>query len=241
MIEFPLVQDGAFGQPGAMRILVVEDERKVAALVEAGLAEQGFVVEVCHDGTSALRRAEAGGIDALVMDIMIPGPDGLSVLRRLRESRNTVPVILLTARGDPAERIEGLNLGADDYLPKPFLVAELVARVRAVLRRRSGEGLTVVSCGDLHVNFATREVRRGLTPVELTKSEFALLECLMRSPGRAVTRVDLSQQVWKHQFDAGTNFVDAAVRRLRRKIDDPFPRKLIQTVRGLGYAIHCES
>ena len=168
---------------------------------------------------------------------MVPGRDGLSVLRQLRESRNNVPVILLTARGTANERIEGLNLGADDYLPKPFVMAELVARVRAIARRRTGEGLTVVTIADLHVNFATREVRRGGIRIDLTKSEFALLECLLRNPGRPVTRVDMSQQVWKHQFDAGTNFVDAAVKRLRRKIDDPFPAKLIQTVRGLGYSI----
>lgn len=224
-----------------MRVLVVEDERKVAALVRAGLEEQGFVADVCHDGDSAMRLAESQPYSAIVMDIMLPGRDGLSVLRLLREAHNNVPVILLTARGAPMERIEGLNLGADDYVPKPFLMAELVARLRAVLRRRTGEGSTVAACGDLLVNFATREVRRGSTPIDLTKSEFALLECLLRAPGRPVTRVDLSQQVWKHQFDAGSNFVDAAVRRLRRKIDDPFPRKLIQTVRGLGYSIHCDS
>jgi DNA-binding response OmpR family regulator len=220
-----------------MRVLVVEDEKKVAALVCAGLEEQGFVVEVCHDGATGLRLAAEGSFDAVVLDVMVPGRDGLSVLRQLRESRNNVPVILLTARGTANERIEGLNLGADDYLPKPFVMAELVARVRAIARRRTGEGLTVVTIADLHVNFATREVRRGGIRIDLTKSEFALLECLLRNPGRPVTRVDMSQQVWKHQFDAGTNFVDAAVKRLRRKIDDPFPAKLIQTVRGLGYSI----
>lgn len=223
-----------------MRILVVEDERKVAALIRAGLEEQGFVVDVCHGGDEATRRVDAEVFAALVLDVMVPGRDGLSLLRYLRDKRNNVPVILLTARGHPNERIEGLNLGADDYLPKPFLVAELVARLRAVLRRHTGDGLTVATCGDLHVNFATREVRRGGAAIELTRSEFALLECLLRTPGRPVTRVDLSQQVWKHQFDAGSNFVDAAIRRLRRKIDDPYPTKLIQTVRGLGYALQAE-
>ncbi len=224
-----------------MRVLVVEDEKKVAALVQAGLQEQGFVVEMCHDGNTALHLAESQSFDAIVLDVMVPGRDGLSVLRRLREARNNIPVILLTARGDPGERIEGLNLGADDYLPKPFVMAELIARVRAIVRRQTGEGVTVSNVEDLHVNFATRVVRRGTTKITLTTSEFALLECLLRSPGRPVTRVDLSQQVWKHQFAAGTNFVDAAIKRLRRKIDDPFPRKLIQTVRGLGYAIISES
>ncbi|HEX9784454.1 MAG TPA: response regulator transcription factor [Opitutaceae bacterium] len=235
------MRKGAQAQNGDMRVLVIEDEKKVAALVRAGLEEQGYVVDVCHDGDEGLKLAETGPFGALVLDIMVPGRDGLSLLRRLRESHNNVPILLLTARGDPNERIEGLDLGADDYLPKPFVMAELVARLRAVLRRRTGDGLTVITLADLRVNLATREVHRGTVPIDLTKSEFALLECLLRSPGRTVTRVDLSQQVWKHQFDAGTNFVDAAVKRLRRKLDEPFPHKLIQTVRGLGYAIQSDA
>jgi DNA-binding response OmpR family regulator len=168
---------------------------------------------------------------------MLPGRDGLSVLRRLRAANNAVPVLLVTARGGLEERIEGLELGADDYLTKPFAVAELVARLRAILRRRSGEGLTVWRRGDLSVNIAGREVRRGEVKVELTAREFAVMECLLRAGGRAVTRVELAQAVWGHHFDAGTNFVDVAIQRLRRKVDDPFPVKLIQTVRGLGYAL----
>jgi len=148
-----------------------------------------------------------------------------------------VPVILLTARGDTQERIEGLNLGADDYLAKPFAVAELTARLRAVLRRQGGASPALHTVGDLTLNLATREVRRGELALDLTPREFALLECLLRAEGRPVTRVEISQQVWRHQFDAGTNFVDVAVKRLRQKIDDPFPRKLIQTIRGLGYAL----
>ena len=175
------------------------------------------------------------------MDIMLPGRDGLSVLRKLRAEKNTLPVVLLTARGDLNERVEGLELGADDYLPKPFSMIELVARLKAVLRRRTGVGLTVQQFADLSVNTATREVRRGDVRIELTAREFALLECLLRTPGRALTRVEISQSVWGHQFDAGTNFVDVAVQRLRRKLDDPFARKLIQTVRGLGYAIQTDA
>jgi DNA-binding response OmpR family regulator len=159
------------------------------------------------------------------------------VLRRLRESRNTVPVILLTARGDLRERVEGLNLGADDYLAKPFSMVELVARLGAVLRRQTGAGLTVQSYADLSVNLATREVKRSGVRIDLTAREFALLECLLRSPGKVVTRVEISQSVWGYQFDPGTNFVDVAIQRLRRKLDDPFPRKLIQTVRGVGYSL----
>lgn len=223
-----------------MRILVVEDEKKVASLVRAGLEENGFVVEVCHDGESALGLAMSQPFDALVMDIMLPGRDGLSVLRRLREDHNPVPVVLLTARGDLRERVEGLNLGADDYLPKPFSMAELIARLNAVLRRRSGTGLTIQTYADLAVNVTAREVRRSGARVELTVREFALLECLLRTPGKVVTRVEISQSVWGYQFDAGTNFVDVAVQRLRRKLDDPFPRKLIQTVRGVGYALQMD-
>lgn len=223
-----------------MRVLVVEDESKVAALVKAGLEEHGFAAEVCNDGTKALARASAETFDALVLDIMLPGRDGLSVLRKLRDERNTVPIILLTARGDLSERIEGLNLGADDYLTKPFSVLELVARLGAVLRRRNGTGLTVQSYADLSMNFATREVQRGGVAIELTPREFALLECLIRTPGKVVTRVEISQSVWGHQFDPGTNFVDVAIQRLRRKLDDAFPRKLIQTVRGVGYALQAE-
>jgi len=224
-----------------MRILVVEDERKVASLIESGLRERGFTVDVCHDGDTASLRLATETFDAAIMDIMLPGRDGLSVLRKLRAEKNTLPVVLLTARGDLNERVEGLELGADDYLPKPFSMIELVARLRAVLRRRTGVGLTVQQFADLTVNTATREVRRGDVRIELTAREFALLECLLRTPGRALTRVEISQTVWGHQFDAGTNFVDVAVQRLRRKLDDPFARKLIQTVRGLGYAIQGDS
>lgn len=225
----------------AMRILVVEDEAKVAALVRAGLEEHGFAVELCGDGEQALARATADAFDALILDIMLPGRDGLSVLRKLRAAGNPVPVLLLTARGDLSERIEGLNFGADDYLTKPFSVLELVARLGAVLRRRNGSGLTVLVFADLSVNLATRLVQRGGTPVQLTPREFALLECLLRTPGKVITRVEISQTVWGYQFDPGTNFVDVAIQRLRRKLDDPFPQKLIQTVRGVGYALQADA
>lgn len=224
-----------------MRVLVVEDEVKVAAFVKAGLEEHGFATEVCHDGNKAFDRVAAAAFDAVVLDIMLPGRDGLSLLRKLREEHNNVPVILLTARGDLRERVEGLNLGADDYLAKPFSMLELIARLTAVLRRQTGAGLTLQTFADLTLNLSTREVRRGGSRVELTPKEFALLECLLRSPGKVVTRVDIAQSVWGHQFDSGTNFVDVAVQRLRRKVDDPFPVKLIQTVRGIGYALQVDA
>lgn len=223
-----------------MRALIVEDEQKVAALVEAGFEEHGFASEVCHDGNTGWELASKKAFDVLILDIMLPGRDGLSLLRKLRESGNSVPVVLLTARGDVGERIEGLNLGADDYLAKPFAISELVARVRAILRRRTNSEVSVLSFAGASLNLATRKVERNGTPIELTQREFALLECLMRTPGRVVTRAEISQQAWRHQIDAGSNFVDVAIQRLRRKFDDPFPRKLIQTVRGIGYALQAE-
>lgn len=223
-----------------MRILVVDDEKKVAAMIKAGLEERGYSAEVCHDGDSAITLVKRGGFDAVILDIMIPGRDGLSVLRKLREEGHTISVLLLTARGDLDERVEGLNLGADDYLGKPFSMTELFARLNAVLRRRTGLGLSPLRCGNLTLNLMTREVKRDGAQIELTTREFALLECLLRTPGKVVSRVELSQDVWGHQFDPGTNFVDVAMQRLRRKVDDPFPEKLIQTHRGIGYSLRSD-
>ncbi len=223
-----------------MRILVVEDEQKVAAFICAGLGEEGWSVEVCHHGDEGLRLACEQSYDALVLDIMLPGRDGLSILRKLRESRNTVPVVLLTARGDVEERVEGLDLGADDYLSKPFSMTELVARLKAVWRRRSGQGLSLLVHADLVVNLHTREVRRGVEKIELTVREFSFLEFLMRSPGRVFTRTQLCEHIWGYHFDPGTNVVDVAVQRLRRKLDDNHEIKFIETVRGTGYRLRAE-
>ena len=220
-----------------MRVLVVEDEMKVAALVKGGLAEHGIAAEVCHHGDEGLDRASTEAFDGLVLDIMLPGRDGLSILRKLRADGHDVPVVLLTARGDVGERVEGLNLGADDYLAKPFAITELVARLRAVWRRRAGVTSNVLSYAEVVMNLATREVRRREKVLRLTPREFAVLECLLRLPERVVTRTELSQQVWGYQFDPGTNVVDVAVQRLRGKIDDGFPPGLIQTVRGVGYLL----
>lgn len=223
-----------------MRVLVVEDEQKVASLIKSGLEQAGFDVVVTHDGDSAVRLATSAAFEAMVLDIMIPGRDGLSVLRKLRAEHHVIPVVLLTARGDTSERIEGLNLGADDYLSKPFSVLELVARLHAVLRRRTGVGLSVLTCGDLTLNLSNREVKRDGKRIDLTPREYALLEYLMRAPGKVVTRVEISQSVWGHQFDPGTNFVEVAIQRLRRKVDGAFSTALIQTIRGVGYAIQAE-
>ncbi len=220
-----------------MRLLVVEDEKKIAAFVRKGLAEAGFNVVVCHRGDDALHLASTERFDGIVLDIMLPGRDGLSVLRALRDARNTVPVIILTARGGLAERVEGLNLGADDYLAKPFSVEELVARLRAVWRRQSGEGLSILQYEDLVLNLTTREVRRADKKIELTVREFALLEYLMRTPGRVHTRTQLCEHVWDYHFDPGTNLVDVGIQRLRRKVDDGHAVPLVQTVRGVGYTL----
>lgn len=223
-----------------MRVLVVEDEVKVATLIRTGLEEQGHAVEVVHDGDAGWARASGERFDVVVLDIMLPGRDGLSVVKKLRAEKHLVPVLLLSARGDVRERVEGLEAGADDYLPKPFAMSELTARVRSIARRTSGVMLNLLSCGDLTMNLTAREVRRAGKVIELTPREFALLEALLRVAGGVVTRTELSQRVWGYQFDPGTNVVDVSVRRLRNKIDDGHARKLIQTVRGVGYGLQAD-
>lgn len=220
-----------------MRVLVVEDEKKIAAFIRKGLVEAGFNPLLCHRGDDALQLATTERFDAIVLDVMLPGRDGLSVLRQLRERRHTVPVLLLTARSSLTERVDGLNAGADDYLGKPFSMDELVARLRALGRRQSGDGLNLLQCEDLSVNLITREVIRAGKKIELTTREFALLEYLLRAPGRVLTRTQLCEQVWDYHFDPGTNVVDVCVQRLRRKLDDGHAVKLVQTVRGVGYTL----
>jgi len=220
-----------------MRILVVEDERKIAGFIRQGLAEQGFDVEVCGNGDEAFTLATTRPYDTIVLDIMLPGRDGLSILRGLRERKNAVPVILVTARTELNERVDGLNLGADDYLTKPFYVEELIARINAVARRAKDAPLGLLQVGDLAVDLMQRRVSRGARPIELTAREFSLLEHLMRNPGRVYTRTQLLEHVWGYDFDPETNLVDVNIRRLRRKIDEENEAPLIETVRGVGYRI----
>jgi DNA-binding response OmpR family regulator len=220
-----------------MRILVVEDEKKIAGFIQKGLKECGFVVDVIHRGDEALEIILDNHFDAVLLDIMLPGRDGLSILRTLRQRAKSVPVLILTARGEISEKVEGLDLGADDYLAKPFSIDELTARVRALTRRNSGENLIRYRVQDLTLDLATRVARRGARRIDLTTREFSLLECLMRSPGRVFTRVQLCQHVWEYHFDPESNLVDVYINRLRRKIDDGETTKLIQTVRGAGYRI----
>lgn len=220
-----------------MKILVVEDEKKIASFVRKGLEAQGFVVDVSHQGDEGFTLATTQPYDAVVLDIMLPGKDGLSILRSLRERKNPLPVILLTARGELNERLEGLNLGADDYLTKPFHIEELIARLHAVTRRAGGSSQSILTVADLSLNLLTREVRRGAQPIELTTREFSLLEHLMRAPGRVLTRVEICERVWEYHFDPGTNLVDVYIQRIRKKVDGDFPEKLIETIRGVGYRI----
>ncbi len=218
-----------------MRVLVVEDERKIADFVTKGLRESGFVVEACHRGDDALTRISNEPFDALVLDVMLPGRDGLDVLREIRRGGRDIPVVLLTARGGLEDRIGGLNAGADDYLPKPFYMEELVARLHAVIRRRDGRAASLLRVGTLVLDLPAREARVGEEAIELTAREFNLLELLARSPGRVFTRTMLYEQIWEYDFDPSTNLVDVYVRRLRAKIDSPGQPSMIETVRGVGY------
>ncbi len=223
-----------------MKLLVIEDEKKIANLLQKGLKEHGYVVEVCYDGNEGLERASGHPYDAIILDIMLPGRDGLSLLRTLRERKITTPVMILTARGEVNERVEGLNIGADDYLAKPFAMDEMVARLRALLRRVTGETISLYKVGELSMNLVSRDISRGKRKIELTAREFRLLEYLMRSPGQVMTRTQIIERVWEYHFDPGTNLVDVYIQRLRRKIDDGEELKMIQTVRGVGYCIKGE-
>jgi DNA-binding response OmpR family regulator len=220
-----------------VKILVVEDDKKLGGFARKGLEAAGFVVDLCADGDEGFTLATTRSYDAIVLDIMLPGRDGLSILRNLREQHSTVPVILLTARSALNERLDGLNLGADDYLTKPFFIEELVARLHALLRRASGQQTTLLEYGDITVNLVTREVKRGGQSVELTAREFALLTCLMRSPGRTFTRAQICEQVWNYHFDPGTNLVDVYVQHLRKKLGNEDSPPFIETVRSVGYRI----
>src|SRR5262245_26823814 len=219
-----------------MRILIVEDEKKVASFVRRALEAEQHSVDVAHDGEAGLARARDGDYDLVILDLMLPGRDGLSVLRDLRASGRDVPVLLLTARATVADRVAGLDLGADDYLPKPFAVAELLARVRALLRRGTAVPPTL-AVGDLTLDPATREVVRAGRRIELTPREYALLEFFLRNKGRVLGRSLIAQHVWGVDFDTFTNVIDVYVNYLRRKIDQGFEPKLLHTVRGVGYVL----
>lgn len=218
-----------------MNVLFVEDEAKIANFVRAGLKEQGFTVDYCDNGDDGYLRALDNEYDVIILDIMVPGKDGLSILKQLRRQNNNTPVILLTARNELDDRLQGLNLGADDYIAKPFFVEELAARIHAVVRRSVGERQNILSIGALKLDRITREVTCNGRVIELTSREFNLLEYLMRSPGRVFTRTQILEHVWGYDFNPNTNVVDVCIQRIRKKIDSLDEAGLIESIRGVGY------
>jgi two-component system OmpR family response regulator len=220
-----------------MRILVVEDELKMASLLRRGLVEEGHAVDLARTGGDAVWMAQAVEYDAIVLDLMLPELDGIDACRRIRESGVWAPVLMLTARDGVADRVAGLDAGADDYLPKPFSFAELLARLRALARRGAAERPAVLEVGDLRLDPATRQAWRGATEIRLSAKEFALLETFMRRPGQVLSRFQLLEHAWDYAYENRSNVVDVYVRYLRDKIDRPFGRRTLETVRGVGYRL----
>lgn len=225
-----------------MKILVVEDELKTGSYIQQGLVEAGFVVDLERDGTNGLHYALTEAYDLIILDVMLPGLTGWQILEGIRKAGKDVPVLFLTARDHVDDRVKGLELGADDYLVKPFAFSELLARIRTLLRRgtRSKEA-EILRAADLELDLLRRRVSRGSKRIELTVKEFALLELLLRRQGEVLPRSLIASQVWDMNFDSDTNVIDVAVRRLRIKVDDDFDTKLIHTVRGMGYVLEVES
>ncbi len=220
-----------------MRILVVEDEPKVARFLERGLRQQAHAVDLAFDGEDGLRLAFENDYDVVVLDVMLPGRDGFSVLTELRTAQKAVRVLMLTARDEVGDRVRGLDLGADDYLVKPFDFDEFLARIRALIRRAASEGQTTLRCVDLELDPRTRQVRRGGKPVQLTAKPFAILDLLLRRQGQVVSRTEISEHVWDQRFDPMGNVIDVTVHQLRDRVDKGFELRLIHTVRGVGYVL----
>jgi DNA-binding response OmpR family regulator len=220
-----------------MRLLLVEDDVKLADVLRQGLKEHGFSVEVCRDGAAGLEHALASEYDAILLDVMLPRRSGFDVLRELRGRGGRAPVLVLTARSAVEDRVQGLNLGADDYLPKPFDFRELLARLRAITRRPAAEPQTVLRAADLELDPARHEVKRSGRKIELTAKEFTLLEYLLRKKGLVATRAMILSQVWDMEYDGGSNLVEVYINYLRRKVDHDFEPKLIHTLRGSGYVL----
>ena len=220
-----------------MRVLIVEDEVQIADFISRGLSEQGYAVDVAYDGDEALDWVDIAQFDVIILDVMLPARSGIEVCRTLRARGIRTPILMLTARDAVEDRVQGLDSGADDYLVKPFAFAELLARIRAITRREPVALGVVLQVGDLILDTATREVSRQSIHIELTAKEYSLLEFLMRHRNQVLTRTMIAEHVWNYDFDNATNVIDVHIRNLRRKIDDTFPEKLIQTARGAGYQI----
>jgi two-component system copper resistance phosphate regulon response regulator CusR len=227
-----LVSEGA-----DMRLLLIEDERKTAGPLRKGLGENGFAVDVARDGEEGLVLAQGGGYDLIILDVMLPGRDGWEVLRELRQTDALTPVLFLTARDSVPDRVKGLELGADDYLVKPFAFSELLARIRTILRRGAARQPDVLHIADLELDLIRRRATRGSKRLDLTPKEFDLLSLLARRRGEVLSRAVIAEQVWDMKFEGETNVVDVHIRRLRAKVDDPFEQKLIHTIRGAGYVL----
>ena len=222
-----------------MRILVIEDEKKVAAFIKRGLEQESYAVDVVHDGLDGIAYAEANEYDCVILDIMLPGKNGFEVLEEFKSKGIGAPVLLLTARDAVEDRVKGLDSGAEDYLTKPFAFEELIARLR-VLMRRGGPAGSVLKFQDLSLDPSTRKAQRGDLEIDLTVKEYALLEYMLRNPGRVLTRTIIAEHVWDQSFDSETNVVDVYINHLRSKIDKGFDLKLIHTVRGVGYVLKVE-
>ncbi|MDT3740830.1 MAG: response regulator transcription factor [Candidatus Kapabacteria bacterium] len=220
-----------------MRVLVVEDERKVANFIKHGLEEERYIVEIAYDGISGLEMLMNNHFDAIVLDVMLPGKDGFTLLKEMRDSGISTPVIMLTARANVEDRVAGLDLGADDYLPKPFSFDELAARLRSILRRSSPEKSTKLRAGDLILDTVSHLAYRQGREIELTTKEYALLEYMLRNKNRILSRSTITQHVWKHNFDPESNIIDVYVKRLRSKIEQDGEKPLVQSIRGVGYRL----
>ncbi|MBM2846404.1 MAG: DNA-binding response regulator [Bacteroidetes bacterium] len=220
-----------------MRILLVEDEKKVASFIQQGLEEENYSVDVAHDGEKGLSMAESEQYDLLILDVMLPKKNGLELIKDFRARKGTTPALMLTAKSATDDKVAGLDSGADDYLTKPFAFAELLARVRSLLRRGAKEKSTVLAMADLELDTVTHKAKRAGRLIELTAKEYALLEYFLRNRERVLSRTLISEHIWDYNFDTGTNIIDVYVNHLRNKIDSGAEKKLIHTVRGVGYVI----
>ncbi len=220
-----------------MRILVVEDEKKFASFIARGLKEKSYAVDIACDGEEGLFLAEVNTYDLIVLDIMLPKKDGFSICKELRKNKNNVPILMLTARDEVEDKINGLDAGADDYLTKPFAFGEFLARVRALIRRKTGVKSTTLKIADLELDQLTHKVVRGGKPVELTSTEYSLLEYLMLNENQVVTRTMISEHIWNDDFDSFSNVINVYINFLRKKIDSNFEKKLIHSIRGTGYIL----